>query len=84
MGQMSKRVRRRSETRKSTFIAKRKSVCRYEGKVALVTGASMPKGIGKFTALTLAKQGADVVVTGWNNIQGAQAVADEIKAMGRK
>jgi NAD(P)-dependent dehydrogenase (short-subunit alcohol dehydrogenase family) len=44
----------------------------------------MPKGIGKFTALTLAKQGADVAVTGWNHIQGAQAVADEIKAMGRK
>ena len=55
-----------------------------EGKLALVTGASMPKGIGKYAALTLAKNGADVVVTGFSHMEGAQAVANEIKAMGRK
>jgi 3-oxoacyl-[acyl-carrier protein] reductase len=55
-----------------------------EGKLALVTGASMPKGIGKYAALTLAKNGADVVVTGFSHLEGARAVADEIKAMGRK
>ena len=36
-----------------------------EGKLALVTGASKPKGIGRYAALTLARQGADVVVTGF-------------------
>ena len=55
-----------------------------EGKLALVTGASQPKGIGKHTALTLARQGADVVVTGFRNMDGAKALAEEIKAMGRK
>jgi 3-oxoacyl-[acyl-carrier protein] reductase len=55
-----------------------------KGKLALVTGASMPKGIGKAIAVTLAKEGADVVVTGYNNMDGVQAVADEIKALGRK
>ena len=55
-----------------------------EGKVALVTGASMPKGIGKTTALTLARMGADVAVTGFGHLEGAQAVADEIRSLGRK
>jgi 3-oxoacyl-[acyl-carrier protein] reductase len=49
-----------------------------------VTGASMPRGIGKATALTLARHGADVVVTGFNHMEGVNAVADEIKAMGRR
>ena len=34
-----------------------------KNKVAIVTGASTPKGIGKATALKLAKEGAKVVVT---------------------
>ena len=55
-----------------------------EGKVALVTGASMPKGIGKAIAVTLAKQGADIAVSGFHHLDGAQAVADEVKALGRK
>jgi 3-oxoacyl-[acyl-carrier protein] reductase len=55
-----------------------------EGKIALVTGASMPKGIGKATALALARDGADVVVTGYNNMDGVNEVANEIRAMGRK
>ena len=55
-----------------------------EGKIALVTGASMPKGIGRATALTLARHGADVVVTGFSHVEGAQAVAEEIQALGRK
>jgi len=55
-----------------------------EGRVAFVTGASMPKGIGKAIALTLAKQGADVAVSGFRHMEGAQAVAEEIKALGRK
>jgi 3-oxoacyl-[acyl-carrier protein] reductase len=55
-----------------------------EGKVVFVTGASMPKGIGKAIALTLAGQGADVAVSGFHHIEGARAVADEIRALGRK
>lgn len=55
-----------------------------ERRLALVTGATKPRGIGKATALTLAREGCDVVVTGFNNMDGAQAVADEIKAMGRR
>jgi 3-oxoacyl-[acyl-carrier protein] reductase len=55
-----------------------------EGKIALVTGASMPKGIGRATALTLAKMGADIAVSGFSHIEGAQAVADEAKALGRR
>lgn len=55
-----------------------------EGKTAFITGASMPKGIGKATALTLARMGADVAVSGFNHLEGAQAVANEIKALGRR
>ena len=33
---------------------------RFEGKVALVTGAARPRGIGRATALRLAAEGADV------------------------
>jgi 3-oxoacyl-[acyl-carrier protein] reductase len=55
-----------------------------EGRLALVTGASMPRGIGKYAALTLARNGADVVVTGFHHMEGALAVAAEIKAMGRR
>ena len=55
-----------------------------EGKVAFVTGASRPLGIGKAAALALAKMGADVAVSGFSHIEGAEAVADEIRALGRK
>jgi len=55
-----------------------------EGKVVFVTGASMPKGIGKAIAIALAREGADVVVTGYNNMEGVKAVAEEIRALGRK
>jgi 3-oxoacyl-[acyl-carrier protein] reductase len=55
-----------------------------EGKVAFVSGASRPHGIGRAIALTLARMGADVAVSGWGHFEGAEAVADEIKGMGRK
>jgi len=54
-----------------------------EGKVAFVSGASRPRGIGRAIALTLAKMGADVAVTGKANIEGAMSVAEEIRQMGR-
>jgi 3-oxoacyl-[acyl-carrier protein] reductase len=55
-----------------------------ERRLALVTGATMPRGIGKATALTLAREGYDVVVTGFSNMEMAKGVSDEIKALGRK
>jgi NAD(P)-dependent dehydrogenase (short-subunit alcohol dehydrogenase family) len=67
------------------------------GKVAIVTGAGRHKGIGRHIALALARNGADVVVTGsgrppdaypedekamgWRDIE---SVAEEIRALGRR
>jgi NAD(P)-dependent dehydrogenase (short-subunit alcohol dehydrogenase family) len=48
------------------------------GKKALVTGAS--RGLGRAIALSLARAGADVVITYEKSADKAQAVADEIKA----
>jgi len=53
-------------------------------KVAFVSGASRPLGNGRAIAVALAKGGADVAVTGRSHMEGAMAVAEEIKAMGRK
>src|SRR5205809_7222846 len=36
---------------------------RFEGKVALVTGAGSPRGIGRATALALAREGTKVAIT---------------------
>jgi hypothetical protein len=36
-----------------------------EGKVGFVTGASMPKGIGRTAALSLARMGADLAISGF-------------------
>ncbi len=68
-----------------------------EGKVAIVTGAGRYNGIGRHIALALARQGADVAVTGtgrppeaypddekamgWRDID---SLAEEIRALGRK
>lgn len=51
------------------------------GKRALVTGAS--RGIGRAIALSLAKAGADVVITYEKSAEKAQAVVDDIRALGR-
>lgn len=51
------------------------------GKVALVTGSG--NGIGRGSALLLAQAGADVVVSDLN-LEAAQAVADEIRSLGRR
>lgn len=51
------------------------------GKVALVTGAS--SGIGRATALTLARNGAAIVVNYHRNARGAAETVAEIQAMRR-
>jgi 3-oxoacyl-[acyl-carrier protein] reductase len=53
---------------------------KFEGKLALVTGAA--RGIGKAIALTLARDGANVVVTDVD-LEGAQQVAQAIEGLGR-
>jgi 3-oxoacyl-[acyl-carrier protein] reductase len=54
-----------------------------KGKVALVTGAGSQKGFGKAIALTLAREGCDVIV-GDIDIEGVKKTAEEIKKLGRK
>ncbi len=53
---------------------------RLEGKVALVTGAG--RNIGRATVLSLAAEGANVVVNARSNADEAEAVAAEARALG--
>jgi len=52
------------------------------GKVAIVTGAG--KNIGRTIALTLAQDGADIVVNGRSDTALLESVAAEIEALGRR
>ncbi|MEF3081817.1 SDR family oxidoreductase [Luteimonas sp. SMYT11W] len=51
-------------------------------RIALITGAS--RGLGRNTALAVARGGGDVVLTYRTNAEEAQAVVAEIEALGRK
>lgn len=51
-------------------------------KVALVTGAN--RGLGRNTALSIARQGGDVIVAYRGNEAQAQDVVSEVRALGRK
>ncbi len=55
---------------------------RFEGKVALVTGAGSRRGIGRGTALALAKEGAKVAITDIVP-EGVQQVVAELNEISR-
>lgn len=55
---------------------------KHLGKIALVTGSS--RGIGRAIALKLASEGADVFVHYRSSQKGADEVAEEIRALGRR
>jgi NAD(P)-dependent dehydrogenase (short-subunit alcohol dehydrogenase family) len=70
---------------------------RFQGKVALVTGAASKRGMGRAAAIRLAQEGADVAVSDASMFgvrysdddkiekwQGLKSVEAEIKALGRK
>lgn len=50
--------------------------------ISIVTGAS--RGLGRNTALSIARRGGDVIVTYRSGISEAKAVVAEIEALGRK
>lgn len=55
-------------------------MAQLEKKIALVTGAS--RGLGKDTALQLAKKGFDVLITYQSKKEDADAVVGELEALG--
>lgn len=55
----------------------------FKDKVALVTGTGSQIGMGRAIAVTLAKEGCDIVSADIN-IEGAEKTAEEVKSLGRK
>jgi len=52
------------------------------GKVSLVTGAS--RGIGRAIAVSLAEAGSDVAINYASNSEAAEAVAQQVRGLGRR
>ena len=55
---------------------------KLDDKVALITGSG--RNIGRATALKFAAEGADIIVNARSNREEAEAVAEEIRALGRR
>ncbi|MCX6625483.1 MAG: SDR family NAD(P)-dependent oxidoreductase [Acidobacteria bacterium] len=55
---------------------------RLKGKVALVTGSN--RGIGAGSVLEMAKEGADVAINYRSHAEEAEAVAENVRALGRR
>jgi short-subunit dehydrogenase len=55
---------------------------KLEGRVAVVTGAAT--GIGRATAIELARRGCDTALITRNNDAGLEATAAEVESMGRR
>lgn len=51
-----------------------------QGKTAIITGGS--RGVGRQTALSLAQEGANIVLTYQGNKEKAQEVVEEVKSLG--
>lgn len=65
-------------------MEKGEDVLKLDGKVAIVTGAGREgKGIGRFVALALAREGADIVIADLFP-EAAEGVADEVRSLGRQ
>ena len=52
------------------------------GKVALITGAA--RGIGRATALKLARAGCDIAANYYNSADQAETLCAEVRALGRR
>src|ERR1700760_2597181 len=80
------RIGSRTSTHASIVISQRSSIMNAQslpsGQTALVTGAS--RGIGRASALALARAGAQVLVHYGNAEAEAAAVVDQIRAAGGK
>ena len=57
---------------------------RLAGKVALVTGASHERGIGRGIALALAAEGADVACSDIGFVDAGEELAEHLRGMGRR
>lgn len=64
------------------LIINRKTKMESQTKIALITGGS--RGLGRDMALSIAKQGVDVIITYRSNENEAKQVVREIEGLGRK